>query len=318
VLPADEQLARWLRREVLGGSSGGSASSEPASGNPAGGGCALLLAANKCERRGGGEGAVAAALAESMRLGLGEPVALSAMTGEGMTELYAALQPLLDPLIETRQAAVQQLVAGRDGEAEERAGGVGGGQLQAGSGAPEGGSSSSGSGSSSGTSGGGGPLKIAIMGLPNVVRSLLPLAHTLLCSRPCPAPLTVSCFAAILVAHGPQVCSLPASPSIRAPSVPSLAPTTPFIFPCSSRRARSCANCPPTPTPPSLHPAGQVHADQLAAARGAVPDGAGAGADARRCARAAELAGAAGGAGGHRGVDPAHAAGAIRRERCAG
>jgi hypothetical protein len=173
VLPADEQLARWLRREVLGGSSGGSASSEPASGNPAGGGCALLLAANKCERRGGGEGAVAAALAESMRLGLGEPVALSAMTGEGMTELYAALQPLLDPLIETRQAAVQQLVAGRDGEAEERAGGVGGGQLQAGSGAPEGGSSSSGSGSSSGTSGGGGPLKIAIMGLPNVGKSTL-------------------------------------------------------------------------------------------------------------------------------------------------
>ena len=49
---------------------------------------------------------MAAALAESARLGLGEPVALSAETGEGMLELYAALRPLVDAAQEelTQQA----------------------------------------------------------------------------------------------------------------------------------------------------------------------------------------------------------------------
>ena len=179
-LPADEELARWLRKTVVG----------PGAAGPAARSCAVLLAANKCERRGGGgAAAVAAAVAESMRLGLGEPVALSAMTGEGMTDLYAALQPLLDPLTEARRAAVQQIEApsgsgstdiagysssdGSDGisgmaaaAAPRGLGGQGAAvQQQAGGGEwgkedPK--TSNSGGGSSV-------PLRIAIMGLPNVV-----------------------------------------------------------------------------------------------------------------------------------------------------
>lgn len=173
MLPADEQLARWLRKEVLGAGGSGRASSGTADKR-----CALLLAANKCERRGGVEGAVAATLAESMRLGLGEPVALSAMTGEGMTELYSALQPLLDPLTQDRQAAVQRLVAGSGGGAAPSTQGLGAGQPQPATGADHGGSSGS-TGSRGGSGGGGGqPMKIAIMGLPNVVRPRLPLTCT--------------------------------------------------------------------------------------------------------------------------------------------
>ena len=61
MLPADVALARWLR-----------AASPPR----------LVLALNKCERRSrdGGSG-VGDALAEATRLGLGEPVAISAETG---------------------------------------------------------------------------------------------------------------------------------------------------------------------------------------------------------------------------------------------
>ncbi len=46
----------------------------------------LLLLANKCEGRAGREG-----LAEAFALGMGEPIALSAEHGEGMSELYHAL-----------------------------------------------------------------------------------------------------------------------------------------------------------------------------------------------------------------------------------
>ncbi|EFN56363.1 hypothetical protein CHLNCDRAFT_144853 [Chlorella variabilis] len=193
-LPADEELARWLRKTVVG----------PGATGPAARSCAVLLAANKCERRGGGgAAAVAAAVAESMRLGLGEPVALSAMTGEGMTDLYAALQPLLDPLTEARRAAVQQIEApsgsgstdiagysssdGSDGisgmaaaAAPRGLGGQGAAvQQQAGGGEwgkedPK--TSNSGGGSSV-------PLRIAIMGLPNVGKSTL--ANWLLGSERC-------------------------------------------------------------------------------------------------------------------------------------
>ncbi|KAL4448459.1 hypothetical protein ABPG75_005678 [Micractinium tetrahymenae] len=216
-LPADEQLAQWLRKTVVaapqrsaGGSSsssaaavGGSsdASSSSGSGSPGGSSsgstlssssgssnrrrstCRVVVAANKCERRGpGGEAAIAAALAESMRLGFGEPVALSAMTGEGMTELYEVLQPLLDPIVEARQAAVQQIEGGsRGGEAEEEATAQrgaaaaaaaaaeeGGGQLQGQAPAAAGAAGEEGAKASSG-----GPLRVAIMGLPNVGKSTL-------------------------------------------------------------------------------------------------------------------------------------------------
>ena len=64
ILPADAALAQWLR-----------AASPPR----------LVLALNKCERtrgpRDGGSPGVGDALAEATRLGLGEPVAISAETG---------------------------------------------------------------------------------------------------------------------------------------------------------------------------------------------------------------------------------------------
>ena len=46
----------------------------------------VLLVANKCEGRAGGPG-----LLEAYELGLGEPIAISAEHGEGLSELYAAL-----------------------------------------------------------------------------------------------------------------------------------------------------------------------------------------------------------------------------------
>ena len=55
----------------------------------------VLLAANK------GEGAAAdAGVIEAYSLGLGEPIRLSAEHGEGMTDLYAQLQPLADGFAE--------------------------------------------------------------------------------------------------------------------------------------------------------------------------------------------------------------------------
>lgn len=50
----------------------------------------VLLVANKCEGRAGGLG-----LAEAFELGLGEPIAISAEHGEGLVELADALRPLL-------------------------------------------------------------------------------------------------------------------------------------------------------------------------------------------------------------------------------
>ena len=78
----------------------------------------VVLAANKCERRGKkGESGVEWALAEAASLGYGQPIAFSAETGEGLADLYQALQPRLDPIIETRQALVNEIHGGsEDGE----------------------------------------------------------------------------------------------------------------------------------------------------------------------------------------------------------
>jgi len=66
VTPLDEEIARWLRAE-----------STP-----------VILVANKAEGRSGQEGAY-----EAYRLGLGDPVAISAEHGEGVADLFEALRP---------------------------------------------------------------------------------------------------------------------------------------------------------------------------------------------------------------------------------
>jgi len=66
VTPMDEHFGRWLRREQE----------------------KVVLVANKCEGKAGTGG-----LLEAYRLGLGEPVAISAEHGEGLADLYQAMVP---------------------------------------------------------------------------------------------------------------------------------------------------------------------------------------------------------------------------------
>ena len=66
VTPLDEHFANWVRRE----------------------GTPVVLVANKCEGAAGEQG-----LYGAYSLGLGEPLAVSAEHGEGMSELFAALEP---------------------------------------------------------------------------------------------------------------------------------------------------------------------------------------------------------------------------------
>jgi small GTP-binding protein len=146
VAPADAALARWLRAAP-------------------GGGSRVVLVANKCDRRGRGAGA--GALAEASELGFGAPVAVSAQSGEGMADLYAALRPRLDPLLAARAAAVAELRAG--GAAGLEAGGAAG----AGAAAGEGGSDPHASSDREAGALGRGPLKVAVMGLTNVGKSTL-------------------------------------------------------------------------------------------------------------------------------------------------
>ena len=64
--PLDEEIARWLRTETT----------------------PIIVIANKAEGRIGEAGAL-----EAYRLGLGEPIALSAEHGEGVADLFEALRP---------------------------------------------------------------------------------------------------------------------------------------------------------------------------------------------------------------------------------
>ncbi len=66
VTPLDEEIARWLRVQ-----------STP-----------VIIVANKAESRAGESGVL-----DAYRLGLGEPVAMSAEHGEGVADLFEALQP---------------------------------------------------------------------------------------------------------------------------------------------------------------------------------------------------------------------------------
>ena len=69
ITPLDEEIARWLRGQDV----------------------PVVLVANKAEGRAGDGG-----LYESFALGFGEPVALSAEHGEGVADLFEALQPHLE------------------------------------------------------------------------------------------------------------------------------------------------------------------------------------------------------------------------------
>ncbi|WP_425228345.1 ribosome biogenesis GTPase Der [Sphingomonas sp.] len=69
IVPLDEEIARWLR-----------GSSTP-----------VVLVANKAEGRAGDQGVI-----ESLALGFGDPVELSAEHGEGVVELFEAILPLLE------------------------------------------------------------------------------------------------------------------------------------------------------------------------------------------------------------------------------
>ena len=69
VTPLDEEIARWLRVE-----------STP-----------VVLVANKAESSAGDAG-----ILDAYRLGLGDPVAISAEHGEGIADLFEVLQPLIE------------------------------------------------------------------------------------------------------------------------------------------------------------------------------------------------------------------------------
>ena len=68
ITPMDRHFADWLRKAPI----------------------PIILVANKCEAKVAESG-----LFESYALGLGEPVAISAEHGEGLADLYAALEPVL-------------------------------------------------------------------------------------------------------------------------------------------------------------------------------------------------------------------------------
>ena len=110
VTPLDKHFADWLRRR----------------------GTPLILVANKAEGRAGELG-----VAESYRLGLGDPVQISAEHGEGMADLFEALMPYVD------EPAVDESA---DGQGEETS------EIEE---VPD------------------GPLKIAIVGRPNAGKSTL-------------------------------------------------------------------------------------------------------------------------------------------------
>ncbi len=81
ITPLDKHFADWLRKR----------------------GTPLVLVANKAEGRSGELG-----VAESYRLGLGDPVQISAEHGEGMADLFEALMPYIDaPAVEDEAAPAE-------------------------------------------------------------------------------------------------------------------------------------------------------------------------------------------------------------------
>jgi GTP-binding protein len=76
IVPMDEEIARWLR-----------ASDTP-----------VIVVANKAEGKAGETGVI-----EAMALGFGDPVPLSAEHGEGIVDLFEALQPFIDVEVEEEE-----------------------------------------------------------------------------------------------------------------------------------------------------------------------------------------------------------------------
>ncbi|KAG6652354.1 hypothetical protein I3843_05G000600 [Carya illinoinensis] len=74
--PLDVEVGKWLRRHASG--------------------IKLIVAMNKCESLFNGSSSLKAAADEAYRLGFGDPIAISAETGLGMTELYEVLKPMLE------------------------------------------------------------------------------------------------------------------------------------------------------------------------------------------------------------------------------
>lgn len=76
----------------------------------------VILAANKAEGRAGEDGAM-----EAFSLGLGEPLRISAEHGEGMPDLYGALQPLADGFAERAAEEAPETDVSVDEEVSEEA-----------------------------------------------------------------------------------------------------------------------------------------------------------------------------------------------------
>ncbi|GLT90152.1 hypothetical protein SLE2022_080980 [Rubroshorea leprosula] len=74
--PLDQEVGKWLRRYAPG--------------------IKPILGMNKSESLHDGNGSLTEASEEAQLLGFGEPIAISAETGLGMTTLYEALRPLLE------------------------------------------------------------------------------------------------------------------------------------------------------------------------------------------------------------------------------
>ena len=72
----DLQVGKWLRKHAPG--------------------INIILVMNKSESLDESDGTLATAAGEAYGLGFGDPIAISAETGQGMAELYSALKPVLE------------------------------------------------------------------------------------------------------------------------------------------------------------------------------------------------------------------------------
>lgn len=74
--PLDQDVGKWLRRHALKMN--------------------IIVAVNKAESLFDSSESLVSATTEAYKLGFGDPIAISAETGLGMQDLYAALKPKLE------------------------------------------------------------------------------------------------------------------------------------------------------------------------------------------------------------------------------